>query len=147
MQELLKAQALDVEAVDVLGDTPLYTAVQYNAVAVANAKQLVSNGAQLRHRNAENGTILHEAVRYETLDTFRWILEGNLCDINATNTTWTRTALMYAIMNAPVDTFVIPLLNAGVLIFAMDNCSNKTEIIQLLLDAGADPSVPDAANS
>ena len=182
--ELLKTQpSLDLEAVDVLGDTPLFTAVQFNALG--NAKLLLSLGVNPRHRNLADHTLLHDAVLYEAVGTFNWILEQRLVDIDATQQDWTRTALTFAVVNkAPVKTFVIPLLQAGasvtiptesnrtviqeailkrhlvafkaildshpeaalqkdLLKFAALNCGDTIEMIRGLLEAGADPSLPD----
>ena len=112
--ELLKLADVDVEETDHLGDTALFTAVQYNAVG--NVAVLLEQGqADAAHVNKAGLTVLHEAVRYEAKEAFQLLLDKQaLGDINVQTRHWTRTVLNYAFtQKADVATFIVPLLEAG----------------------------------
>ena len=116
----LKAAGLEMDYMDKRGKTALFTAAEYGRKDVVN--WLITNGADINWLSNEWQTVLHQALVSNKADVVKPLLSDQhkhkIEDVNALDAQG-RTALHIASFKA------------------------DPEIIQLLLDAKADPSIAD----
>lgn len=143
-------QKADPNAGDEMNKTPLYVAVQANSLPIVEL--LLARGATPEVRTTFGSTLLHHAARHADLDLVKKVLPH--CDLNsrensgstalleATNRGHTRIA--DALLSTPgIQVDLRHPTGFTALILAVEN--NNAEMVRLLLQKGADPSLRDAA--
>ncbi|KAJ3215493.1 hypothetical protein HDU67_000351 [Dinochytrium kinnereticum] len=128
---------------------PLFHAVQGGSVETCET--LLSLGASLKARSFDESILCFAAANAGTLQALEWVLSHYHGDFEGPNGEHRQTALMIAAKKGKVEACRALLQTRKVSIGARDATGltalhiasgcNKPEIIQLLLEAGADPEI------
>lgn len=118
---LLIARGADVNAQDAMQDSPFLYAGARGRLAIL--KLTLAAGADLASTNRYGGTALIPAAHYGHVETVRELLKTKIAVDHVNRLGW--TALLEAVILG-------------------DGGPAHTQIVRLLLDAGADPNKPDA---
>ena len=143
-----KNKGLDINATNVVGETPLYKAVRYGTPETVQA--LIAAGADVNATEVYGETPLHNAVRYGTPETVQALIDAG-ADVNA------QDKFGYAPLHRATEwgtpETVQALIAAGADVNAKDNVGETPlytaayrgtpEMVQALIAAGADVNAKD----
>lgn len=158
VEELLKAGAVVDCIVPSTQSTALLLGVSNGHMDVT--RKLIAEGANVKHANCYGNTALHEAIRTRHFDIAKILLEAGT-NVNAVNRKGSTPLHFLCYDEAPSNaqaslTFARSLVAAGADVNMRDHrgltpllvccASGRLDLIQFLIEEGADPAVKDNSN-